>query len=165
MIRFVRILPLLLVISALLFLSTGVAAQEASETPSPSETKHNIWGAGLSMKYPYESFGDEYETGFGIHALMDYPLMPLFSLTGDIGYNHFPKGQAGESIDVWEFVGGMRFVMGVFFMSGEVGYYSQLKETSFLPGLGLKFEHFEIAWNIRAVPSGSWSGLRFGYFF
>jgi hypothetical protein len=50
-------------------------------------------------------------------------------------------------------------------MSGEVGYYTKVDDTSFLPGMGLRFTHLELAFNIRAVPSGSWTGLRLGYYF
>jgi len=123
------------------------------------------FGAGLSAKYPYENFGDTYDTGYGIQAIMDYPFIPLLDLTAGIGWNHFPIANEGEAIDIWEFVGGMRFRMGVFFMSGEVGYYTKIEETSFLPGLGLRFEHFEVAMNVRAVSGGSWTGLRLGYYF
>ena len=89
----------------------------------------------------------------------------MLDLTAGIGWNHFPANEALESIDIWEFVGGMRFRMGVFFMSGEVGYYTEIEETSFLPGLGLKFDHFEVAFNVRAVSGGSWRGIRLGYYF
>ena len=123
------------------------------------------FGAGLSVKYPYESFGDQYNTGYGINAMMDYPFIPLLDLTAAVGWNHFPEGDAGAPIDIWEFVGGARVRLGVFFMSGEVAYYTNVDATSFLPGMGLRFEHLELALNIRAVPDGSWTGLRLGYYF
>lgn len=141
------------------------AAQDSSPPTEDSGQKSASFGVGLSMKYPYESFGDSYNTGFGIQGLFAYPLIPLLDITANVGWNHFGKDDAEESIDIWEFVGGLRFVMGVFFMSGEVGYYTEVDETSFLPGLGLKFDHFEIAFNVRAVSSGSWSGLRLGWYF
>jgi len=84
-------------------------------------------------------------------AIMDYPFIPLLDLTAGIGWNTFPDANEGEAADLWEFTGGMRFRMGVFFMSGELGYYTTIKETSFLPGLGLRFDHFEVALNFRAV--------------
>lgn len=134
----------------------------AAETAAPRKVN---FGAGLTMKNPYENFGDQYDTGFGVEALLDYPIIPLLDLTAGIGWNHFPQGDATESVDIWEFVGGARLRLGVFFMSGEVGYYTKINEASFLPGLGLRFTHFEVAMNIRAVSGGSWTGWRLAYYF
>ncbi len=147
---------------ALLGCCLMAAEVQAQEAPAPRSVN---FGAGISGKYPYESFGDEYRSGYGLHAIMDYPVIPLLDLTADIGWNHFPRGDAIESLDIWEFVGGARVRLGVFFMSGEVGYYTNINETSFLPGLGLRFTHFEVAWNVRAVSRGSWTGLRLAYYF
>jgi len=95
------------------------AEVQAQEGPAPRSVH---FGAGISVKYPYESIGDEYRSGYGLHAIMDYPVIPLLDLTADIGWNHFPRGDASESLDIWEFVGGARVRLGVFFMSGEVWY-------------------------------------------
>lgn len=155
-IRRMFLLPTLL---ACCLLATAAPAQES---PSPPKVH---FGAGLTVKTPYESFGEQFETGYGIMAGLDYPLIPLLDLTAGIGWNHFPESQAAESIDIWELIGGARFRLGVFFMSGEVGYYTEIEETSFLPGLGLRFTHFEIALNVRAVSGGSWRGFRLAYYF
>lgn len=150
---------LLLALLACCFLPTAAPAQE---TPAPPKVN---FGAGLTAKTPLDSFGEQYNTGYGVMAIMDYPLIPLLDLTAGIGWNHFPESDALESIDIWEFVGGARFRLGVFFMSGEVGYYTEIEETSFLPGLGLRFTNLEIAFNVRAVSGGSWRGFRLGYYF
>jgi hypothetical protein len=157
--------PTCLLVALLALAPAGAGAQNDPAGSPAAVKKTPNFGAALSMKYPYESFGDEYHTGYGIHAIMDYPFIPLLDLTADVGWNRFPKAAAGESIDIWEFVGGARVRLGVFFMSGEVGYYTNIKATSFLPGMGLRFTRFEAAVNIRAVPGGSWTGLRFGYYF
>jgi hypothetical protein len=156
---------LLVCIVVLGFSLTDAMAQEQAE-PEPDYTAGSTsFGVGLTGKYRKETYGDDYEPGYGIMAMMDYPFIPLLDLTAGIGWNTFPDANDGEAADLWEFVGGMRFRMGVFFMSGELGYYTTIEETSFLPGLGLRFDHFEVAWNIRAVKNGSWSGLRLGYYF
>ena len=156
---------LVLVLLACCLFPLGVEAQDSTPSqPNPSDNKAQF-GAGLTVKNPSESFGDQYSTGYGIQGLLAYPFIPLLDLTAGIGWNHFDESDASEALDIWEFVGGMRFRMGVFFMSGEVAYYTKIEETSFLPGLGLKFEHLEVAFNVRSVPSGSWLGLRLGYYF
>jgi len=163
-VRYIRIIPFVCLLACCVF-PPGASAQE-QDAPPPDPTGGSAsFGADLSAKYPYQNFGDSHDTGFGIHAIMDYPFIPLLDLTAHIGWNHFPEANDGETIDIWEFVGGMRFRMGIFFMSGEVGYYTKIEETSFLPGLGLRFDHFEVAMNVRAVSGGSWTGIRLGYYF
>ncbi len=164
MTRFFRIVPLACLLVCGSFLP-GASAQEQPAPPPDPTSGSASFGAGLTAKYPYENFGDSHDTGYGLQAIMDYPFIPLLDLTASIGWNHFPESNDGEAIDIWEFAGGMRFRMGVFFMSGEVAYYTEIEETSFLPGLGLRFEHFEAAMNVRAVSGGSWTGIRLGYYF
>jgi hypothetical protein len=147
-----------------LLIPLGAWAQDQPPAAEPA-TKSVSFGGALAAKFPNESFAIQYDTGYGIYGIMDYPLIPLLDLAAGIGWNHFPAGAAGDAIDVWEFVGGARVRLGVFFMSGEVAYYTEIKETSFLPGLGLRFKHFEVAFNVRAVSGGSWQGLRLGYYF
>ena len=103
--------------------------------------------------------------GGGIQGLFSYPFIPVLDLTADIGWNHFTNTKNDADIDIWEFVGGARFRLGVFFMSGEVGYYTEVESVSFQPGLGLKFEKWELAWSVRSVDRGSWHGFRVGYYF
>lgn len=156
---YVKVFVILMVACCFLF-------QDAAAQNQPASEKNKVsFGAGLTMKYPYESFGDEYNTGFGIMGFLDYPLIPLLELTAGIGWNHFDNAQAPEAVDIWEYVGGLRLALGVFFMSGEVGYFTEVNSTSFLPGLGVRFHHFELAVNLRSVPSGSWTGFRLGYYF
>ncbi len=161
---FIRLIPLACLLACCIF-STGTLAQEQAAPPSDAPGETASFGVGLSAKYRNSTYGESHDTGYGIQAFMDYPLIPLLDLTAGIGWNNFPEANEGDAVEIWEFVGGMRFRMGVFFMSGEVGYYTKIEETSFLPGLGLRFDHFEVAWNIRAVSEGSWNGLRVGYYF
>ncbi|MEN8006514.1 MAG: hypothetical protein ABFS42_05830 [Candidatus Krumholzibacteriota bacterium] len=142
-----------------------IPAQTAVEATAGRPGSTNIFGAAASVNHPYESFGKENSTGYGLHAIMDYPFIPLLDFTADIGWNHFPGANGGAGVDVWEFAGGMRFVMGVFFMSGEVGYYTEVDDTSFLPGMGLRFDRLEFSLRVKAVTGGSWTGFRFGYYF
>jgi len=164
MTRFSRFLGLTFILVCFLF-PTGALAQEQAEPPQDPTEGSASFGLGLTGKYRQETYGDSYDPGYGIQAFMDYPFIPLLDLTAGIGFNHFSSDDDREEVDIWEFTGGMRFRMGVFFMSGEIGYYTKIDETSFLPGLGLRFDHFEIAWNVRAVSNGSWTGLRLGYYF
>jgi len=143
----------------------SAAAQDQPAEGESWEDRPVAFGAGLTMKAPYGDYGNDYKTGYGIMGFVEYPFIPLIDLTAGIGWNHFSAEGPLEALDIWEFVGGARLRLGVFFMSGEVGYYTNIEETSFLPGMGLRFTHFELALNIRAVSGGSWRGLRLGYYF
>ena len=164
MVHNIRIVPLVSILVFGFFLTGAVAQEQPAPPPDPTDGSVSF-GAGLTGKYRQETYGDDYDPGYGIMAIMDYPFIPLLDLTAGIGWNTFPDANDGEAADIWEFVIGMRFRMGVFFMSGELGYYTTIEETSFLPGMGLRFEHFEVAVNVRAVSNGSWTGLRLGYYF
>lgn len=161
----VRLLYILLVVY-LASLGPGMATAEDQTTAETGpESRTTQFGAGLSYKYPYSSYNDTYSPGWGIQALLSYPFIPVLDLIANIGWNRFPHDNDGADIDIWEFVGGARFRLGAFFMSGEVGYYTNIDAVSFQPGLGLKFEKWEIALSTRSVDSGSWHGIRVGYYF
>ena len=162
--RRIGFLPLACLLACCLFPAGALAQEQTAPPPDPTEESVSF-GAGLTAKYRKSTYDESHHTGYGIMAFMDYPFIPLLDLTAGIGWNNFPDANEGDEVDIWEFVGGMRFRMGVFFMSGELGYYTNIEETSFLPGLGLRFDHFEVAWNVRAVSEGSWNGLRLGYYF
>jgi|GEM_PF-6502389 len=145
----------------------AAVAQDQSGSAAAPEVgpQHAQFGAGLSYKYTHAEFGKSYDPGWGLQALYNYPLIAALDLNANIGWNHFSGSSDSPSVNIWEFVGGIRFKLGAFFMSGDVGYYTEINSTSFQPGLGLKFDHWEVAWSVRSVPSGSWNGLRLGYYF
>lgn len=158
------LVPVIALAACCLF-AFGAPAQEQPTEGETWEDRPVAFGAGLTVKAPYGSYGDSYATGYGIMGFVEYPFIPLVDLTAGIGWNHFSPERDLEDLDIWEFVGGARLRLGVFFMSGEAAYYTEIDEVSFLPGLGLRFSHIEIAFNVRAVSSGSWRGFRLGYYF
>ncbi len=142
-----------------------ILAQAAEEETAGYQGNPHIFGAAFTANHPFESFGEQHSTGYGFSAIMDYPFIPLLDFTATIGWNHFAGSNGGDDVDVWEFAGGRRFVMGVFFMSGEVGYYTEVDDTSFVPGMGLRFDQLEFGLRVKAVTGGSWTGFRVGYYF
>lgn len=159
-----RITAMALLLACGLF--PGIVLAQAAEGDAPGYSGNpHIFGLAATVNSPQKSFGEQHSTGYGLHAVVDYPFIPLLDFTADIGWNHFPGANDGAGVDVWEFAGGMRFVFGVFFMSGEVGYFTEINETSFLPGMGLRFDRLELGLRISAVPGGSWTSFRAGYYF
>jgi hypothetical protein len=145
---------------------TAVGAQESSAPPPVYEARSPFnYGVGLAINYPFDSFGDEVDTGYGLHGMLDYTFIPLLHFIADLGWNHFSGNEFRESVDILEITFGAKFQFGAFFMGGETGYYSQVDEWSFVPSLGARFTRLEIALRIKAVGGGSWTGLRIGYYF
>ncbi len=161
---------LLIVITVFLAMfSTGQALAQAE---APAETKekvawhsHNYFGAGAQVSFPRSSYGNSYTTGFGMQGMFDYPLIPLLDICGSVGWNHFPHVDDGSTIDVWETALGLRFVLGAFFMNGEMGHFSKVDESSFIPGLGMRYDHWEFSFRSKATGSSTWSTFRVGYYF
>ena len=124
-----------------------------------------ILGLGVKSSFPYAGFNDDFETGWGVVGIVDYPLIPLIDLTADVGYNHFPGSGDTDGVDVWNICFGGRLALGAFFMGGETGYFSQVDEWSYVPSMGLRFGAFEGAVRYKAVGGSGWTSLRFGYYF
>jgi len=157
-----------LLIGLLLLLPVVALAQE----PTSGADARQAWvdayrwlGGGVSTSFPYTNFGDDYNTGYGLHVLVDRPVVPLLNLSADLGWNHFPGNSDRESIDVWNLIFGGRFVLGAFFMGGETGYFSKVDSWGWVPSMGVRFERMEFAVRHETAGADAWTTLRFGYYF
>lgn len=124
-----------------------------------------VLGLGVKSSFPYANFDDDFNTGWGVVGMVDYPLIPLIDLTADVGYTSFPGSGENDSVDVWNVCFGGRLALGVFFMGGETGYFSYVEDWSFVPSMGLRFGPFEGGVRYKAVGGSGWTSLRFGYYF
>lgn len=149
----------------------GVAAAIAADGGAAGSPEHapwhsgNYWGAGVQLALPNSDFGDNFSTGYGLQAMFDYPLIPLIDVSGSLGWTRFPAEGDREAASVWGLALGCRFALGAFFMNGEVGHFSHVDEWSFIPGLGLRYDHWEGALRFKAVGDATWTGFRVGYYF
>lgn len=125
----------------------------------------SYWGLGAQWSYPQGDFRNEHSPGYGLQAALDYPLVPLLDLSGSVGWNHFPRAHTGAGVDIWEVTAGGRFALGAFFMNGEAGYFSKGREWGFVPGLGLRYTHWEVSLRTKVAGVNTWGGLRVVYFF
>jgi hypothetical protein len=123
------------------------------------------FAAGLVANIPNADFGRRSQTGFGIQGFYVRPLLPLVTVTASAGYNRFPGEGELPAADVWSFTGGLRFEFGAFYMSGEGGYYTEIDEGGFVPGIGLHLGRFEAAARWKASGNSTWTSLRLGYYF
>jgi len=147
----------------------SVTVQETTPTPAPPRTKSwhpgNYWGVGGQTTFPRSSFGINYKTGYGLQGMFNYPLIPLIDLSASVGWNHFDGEDDRPGIDIWELAFGARFAVGVFFMNGEAGYFTELEEWNYIPGLGLRFDHWEYSLRTKVAGDSIWSTFRIGYYF
>jgi len=150
-----------------LMLVSGVTLALAQDEVEPRAPWHpgNYWGVGAQASFPTSYFNDKYSTGYGVHGLFNYPLVPLIDLSASVGWNHFPGSNATAATDIWEAALGTRFALGAFFMNGEMGYFSKIDEWNFIPGLGVRYDHWEISLRLKAAGSHTWTSLRLGYYF
>lgn len=154
-----------LVLLLMFLLPCLAAGQESVQTRDEWVANYRWLGAGLSTSFPYTEFGDDYSTGYGVHALLDKPVWPLINASADVGWNHFPGNEEHDSIDVWSLFFGGRLVFGVFYMGAEAGYLSEVDHVGWVPSFGCRFEKLELGIRYVASGSNSWTTLRAGYYF
>ncbi len=157
-----------LMLLIVLLLAGPAVAQETVPTTAPDHAPWHsgkYWGAGAQWSVPRGAFADDFSSGFGVQGMFNYPLIALIDLSGSVGWNHFGGANDGDGADIWEVAFGGRFALGAFFMNGEAGYFSKVDQWNFIPGLGLRYDHWEFALRTKAVGSNAWSSLRIGYYF
>jgi len=157
----------LLALVLALVLATGAAAAGAQENPRSRSYWPDQRPFGLAVQHsrPYGDFSDTHKGGWGVYAIADHPLMPLLSLIGDVGWNHFPGDGEGEAGDVWEISGGAKINFGAFYMGGQVGYFTEVDQTSWVPSMGLRWPRIEVAVRVKAIGEDGWTSFRLGYYF
>jgi len=160
--RFVLVLLPLLLTTAV---PMSALAQEQIQTREEWVAAYRNIGVAGTLTYPFQEFGDDYETGYGLHLLLDYPLIPLVNFCGNAGFTHFGHLQSGEDINVLSVVFGAKVVFGPVFMGGETGYYSEIKEWGWVPSFGLRPGNWELSLRYKSAGAGNWTTLRAGYYF
>jgi len=160
-------------IPAMLFCALALAALVPQPARAETNNVREQWlaqyrhlGLAGALTYPFQDFGDDYNTGYGLHAMFDYPLIPLLNVTGSAGWNHFPREKEGESLDVLNLAVGGKIALGSFYIGGEVGYFSEVEEWSWVPSMGVRLDsNWDFAVRLKATGTGSWTTLRAGYYF
>lgn len=155
----------ILVAVLILAFFTAIAGAQEDTSRRSYYPNHRTFGLGLQVSAPYGDFNDSYNTGYGLQGLVDYPLFPLLSLTANLGWNRFPRDGEGDAIDVWEFSGGAKVNLGAFYIGGQVGYFTKVEETSWVPSLGLRWPRWEVAVRAKSVGGSGWNSLLVGYYF
>ena len=161
-----RIVLLALLVTVVIPLAT-MAQQQDSELTTREEwvANYNKFGIAATVSLPYGDFSEDRTTGYGLQGLVDFPLVPLFNLTGTVGWSHFPEDGDVEPVDIWYVNIGGRLVLASFYMSGQTGYYSELDQWGWVPGFGFRFTQLELGLEYVGASKGAWTTLRVGWYF
>jgi hypothetical protein len=151
---------------ALVLMAPAFARGQGGEPESREAwlATYRRFGAAATVSWPYTEFGDKYDSGWGLHALVDQPFVPLINLTADVGWNTFPGGGERDRTDVWNVTVGGKLTLGVFYMGGETGYLSSVDRWGWVPSLGARFGDLEVALRLTTAGSQGWTTLRLGYY-
>jgi hypothetical protein len=150
---------------AVLVPSAGLAQEKSGSAPPKWAPRNQGFAASATMHFPNSDFGTRSKTGYGMEVFYVHPVIPLVTLTGSLGYSHFPGESDLPAVDMFIFTGGFRFEFGAFYMGGEGGYYSELDEAGFVPSIGFHIKKFEIAGRWKSSGKSTWTSLRLGYYF
>jgi hypothetical protein len=137
-------------------------------------TNASAIGLGVGVILPSGDFKDGYDVGYGAHLVMDYPVTPLASIYGDLGYNGFKaKDNADlEDLDLelpdltmWNIsVGGRAGLGGAFYLGAEIGYYIVSDdlddEIGITPLIGTKFSKLDLSARYKATDDFKWFEIR-----
>jgi hypothetical protein len=163
----VKNLQILIIVAGACLLGASAVPEVGAQTPERQawlDAYKNL-GVGATMTFPFKEFGDTYNTGYGLHVLADYPVIPLLNFSANAGWTHFGRANEGDGIDVFSLVFGGKVVFGPVFMGGETGYYSKVEEWSWVPSFGVRHRNLEFSLRYKATGAGTWTTLRAGYYF
>lgn len=160
-----REMKIIALIGLVLVCGTTLAWAQAPQDRQGWVDSYRNLGVGVTTTFPFQEFGDEYQTGYGLHLLADYPLIPLLNFTANAGYSHFGRVNEGDEIGVFSLVFGGKIMFGPAFMGGETGYFTEVDEWSWVPSFGLRIQELEFSLRYKSSGAGTWTTLRAGYYF
>jgi hypothetical protein len=136
------------------------------------------FGLGANVAFPTGSFGDLYNSGFGVHALIQHPVTPLATITGDVGWTSFSGKDlsldigdigsipfSGDNLEMWNFTGGAKVNLLPLGLGLEYGYYTQIKEWGLVPYASFGLSKIDLAARYKATGDAKWFEVRVGFMF
>ena len=132
----------------------------------------SAWALGLGVGYrlPTGNMADLYDGGWGANFVLEFPVTPLATVYGDVGYTRFMSksgtalGLAGLSdIDVWGFSAGAKTGLagaGGLYLGGEVGYFTEIAELGISPLLGFGLGPLDLSARWKFTGDARWFDFR-----
>ena len=118
-------------------------------------------GVGVGYRLPTGDLGDAYDGGFGANAVFEYPVAPLVSAYGDLGYTTFAGEGSRDDIDVWSFNAGAKVnVLTLLQVGAEVGYFTEVDEFAISPYVGQGLGPLQLSARYKLTGEAHWLDLR-----
>jgi len=119
------------------------------------------FGVGVGYRLPTGDFGDAYDGGFGANFALEYPVAPLVTAWGDIGYTSFAGEGDRDNIDVWGFNAGAKVsLLGLLQAGAELGYFTEVDEFAISPYVGTGFGPLNLSARYKLTGDANWFDLR-----
>ena len=144
-------------VAIMLFMSMFIGIQSHAQEESQ-------WTYGNSIGVTYPLY-DSYDSGLGIYGNVDYNFSNFLAARFDLGWNTFDDlSPDGGRFNVWEFTGGLRAKIAVFYVEVRGGYFTRINEWAAVPAVGLRFGRLDFQFNLMANGNTAWAGARVGYY-
>jgi hypothetical protein len=132
------------------------------------EERKFVSGNSISYAIPQGTAGDIYDFGYGFYANIDYNFSKHFIGRFDLGWNQFDGddlyGIEVEKQNVWEFSGGLRARVSLFYAEIMGGYFTGFDSWGYKPAVGLRWKKLDLQANYNFIGDVEWIGLRLGYY-
>ena len=141
-----------------------------------AQEKKLVSGNSFNVMIPQGKMADTYDHGIGIYGNIDYNFNKYFAARFDLGWNDVsglettyvdPYGNIHTNhpnMSVWEFTGGLRASISVFYLEIRGGYFTGINEWGYVPAVGLRFGKLDIQGSYTFGGDSEWVSARIGYY-
>jgi len=165
-------------VAIMLFMSMFIGIQSQAQ-------EENKWtyGNSFNLAFPMEDMEGMYEMGYGIYANFDYNFSSFLAARFDFGWNSFNGTDltsdlglksafeyevpvvTTDNLSVWEFTGGLRAKIAVFYVEARGGYFTGINEWGVVPAVGLRLGRLDIQGSYTVAGDYQWAGARVGFYY
>ncbi len=137
---------------------------------SQAQEKKLVTGNSITLGFPIGDMEGMYDMGWGIYGNVDYNFSKFLTGRFDLGWSTFSNNLAPvegiefDNLDIWEFTGGLRANISVFYLEGRGGYFTGINQWGVVPAVGLRFGKLDIQGSLTVAGDYHWGGVRIGYY-
>ncbi len=136
------------------------------------EDKKWVSGNSFNVGIPIGDMSSTYNLGLGIYGNIDYNINKVLAARFDLGWNTFSGSEYIDTLgltekptmDVWEFTGGIRVKLSIFYIEARGGYFTGVKSWGVVPAVGLRMGKFDIQGNLTIAGDNHWGAVRLSYY-
>ncbi len=133
-----------------------------------AQEKKLVSGNSIIYAIPQGQTSDIYNYGYGISANFDYNFSEHLVGRFDLGWNQFDGDNiAGfdlEKLNVWEFTGGIRGRISLFYAEILGGYYTGFDSWGYKPAVGIRWNKFDLQGSYNFAGDAEWVSLKLAYY-